>query len=640
MQTVKEAVTALTQKQLAKGFKLEGVYTYKDAESKPVYYRIRMKNPETGEKWIRPLWFDGAEWKLAEPEGIKPLYGLPAVLEHRKEYVWVVEGENKVRALEGLGVVAVTSGAASSAKGSDWSVLDGRNVIIWPDNDDPGKRYGEAVYKILLEEFRTTAKIIDVAKLGLEVGGDCVNWLEAHPNATVDDLFSLSQILPVKSEVVASINGLDSGEEKEPSHLEYSDQVVEKIGRNNLIFSENAFWLWDTSLWGKADERQVRRIIHETLSRKKVMRSKVDSILDIMKTELFRKDFEFDTKKGLINCLNGTLELSQDKEEWFLREHRREDYLTTCIPVNYNQEAECPRFMQFLDEIFAKDNDRADKIKMVCEALGYTLTTETHMERFILLIGAGANGKSVLLSLVEALCGKKNTSAVCPDQFDNQFQRAHLQGKLANIVTEIAEGAEINDASLKTIVSGELTTAEHKGKPPFDFHPYATCWFGTNHMPRTKDFSNALFRRATIIQFNEVFSEDIADKGLKLKLAQEAPGILNVALKHYTIANKRGWFTECESSIAARKAWALESDQVALFASEELERDPDVRIPSSIMFERYKEWARVQGINKTVHKNTLTARLKRLDFDTGHSGKVRQFLGVRFKLPPMDPTLN
>ncbi|MGE0199159.1 MAG: hypothetical protein AB7H48_07675 [Parachlamydiales bacterium] len=53
-----------------------------------------------------------------------------------------------------------------------------------------------------------------------------------------------------------------------------------------------------------------------------------------------------------------------------------------------------------------------------------------------------------------------------------------MQGKLANIITEIAKGSTIPDAQLKGIVSGEKVTAEHKHMAPF-----YTCWFGTNHMP-------------------------------------------------------------------------------------------------------------------------------------------------------------
>ena len=59
-------------------------------------------------------------------------------------------------------------------------------------------------------------------------------------------------------------------------------------------------------------------------------------------------------------------------------------------------------------------------------------------ERFMLLIGGGANGKTVLLKVVEALVGSDMVCAVQPSQLDNRFQRGHMAGKLVNLVTEIA----------------------------------------------------------------------------------------------------------------------------------------------------------------------------------------------------------
>jgi hypothetical protein len=103
------------------------------------------------------------------------------------------------------------------------------------------------------------------------------------------------------------------------------------------------------------------------------------------------------------------------------------------------------------------------------------LQQESRPRLDILLIGPGANGKSVLLEVIRLLVGPGQVAAVQPEQMDNRFQRAHLFGKLANIVTEIKEGGEIAGAALKAITSGELTTAEHKFKKPFDFQPFSTC---------------------------------------------------------------------------------------------------------------------------------------------------------------------
>jgi putative DNA primase/helicase len=38
-------------------------------------------------------------------------------------------------------------------------------------------------------------------------------------------------------------------------------------------------------------------------------------------------------------------------------------------------------------------------------------------------------------------------------------------------------------------------TVEHKMQAPFDFKPFCTLWIGTNHIPTTRDFSDAIFRR-------------------------------------------------------------------------------------------------------------------------------------------------
>lgn len=160
----------------------------------------------------------------------------------------------------------------------------------------------------------------------------------------------------------------------------------------------------------------------------------------------------------------------------------------------YTPETHAPRFELFLKEIFEGDADGEIKAQVLLEMMGYTFLSHCKYEKFIILVGNGANGKSVLLSVLTALIGAAFVSAVTPSQFGNRFQLAHLAGKMANIVTEISEGSDIEDGRLKAIVSGEVITAEHKHKPPFEFRPYATCWFGTN---RYRLRRNKIHHRAT-----------------------------------------------------------------------------------------------------------------------------------------------
>lgn len=416
-------------------------------------------------------------------------------------------------------------------------------------------------------------------------------------------------------------------------HLAWAREVITRLGDGDAIYTQSTFWRWDASgVWRAADDREVKQAAHAAIAEGgSVTRAIVDGVTDVVKTELFAADTPFDREDWRrVNVLNGTLRL--DADGWRLEDHARDDYLTTQLPVAYDQGAKCPRFAQFLREVFDGDPDAREKARCVVEAIGYTVLTTCRFEKFFLLVGSGANGKSVLLSVIEALVGHRYVAAVQPSQFENRFQRAHLHGKLANLVTEIAEGAEIADAQLKAIVSGELTTAEHKLRPPFDFRPFATCWFGTNHMPHTRDFSEALFRRAIVLTFNRKFYGAERDPHLKEKLLAELPGILAAGLKAVAGVIERGEFTIPASSIEASREWRLEADQVAQFVEEACSVGSGLKSSSADAYNAYLQWALASGIRKTVNRKNFTNRLERLGLEAGKgTGGVRVIhgLGVR-----------
>ena len=414
-------------------------------------------------------------------------------------------------------------------------------------------------------------------------------------------------------------------------HLDIAETVIRSFGNANSLYNQSFFWIWNKKgLWVKSDDRVFKQAIHSLVRGMDFRKSDVESILDMAKTEAFRPNHRFDMNTTAVNCLNG--ELYWAGGNWELREHKRENFRTTQIHVEYNPDATSPRFELFLLEVFEGDLDQAEKAFLICEALGYSLLSSTEYEKFFLLIGPGANGKSVLMDTLASLVGYEYVAAVQPSQFENIFQRAHLHGKLVNLVTEIAEGHEIADAQLKAIVSGEITTAEHKHKPPFDFQPYATCWFGSNHMPHTRDFSDALFRRAIIIPFNRTFQEHEQDKKLKSKLKDELPGILNLALEAIAGVFRHGEFTKTKSCERAKKEWRLNSDQVQQFANDECVLIPGTEIASGKLYKVYREWAADSGIKRTVNQNNFTVRMCRLGAEKAKgTGGIRLLAGIALK---------
>ena len=96
--------------------------------------------------------------------GRNPLYRLVDLKNNPSSLVWIVEGEKCADALAERGFVATASGSATSASITDWTPIKGRNVVIWPDKDDAGRKYATQVTKILLD-LKCQVKLIDIDNL-------------------------------------------------------------------------------------------------------------------------------------------------------------------------------------------------------------------------------------------------------------------------------------------------------------------------------------------------------------------------------------------------------------------------------------------------------------------------------------------
>ncbi len=418
-------------------------------------------------------------------------------------------------------------------------------------------------------------------------------------------------------------------------HLDLARKLIEQIGMQNILSVENGVFMWqDQGVWKMVEkgelQQKVQRIIEQEV---RVMSSLVDGVTKVFTNEIYRTNHQFNVgNPEVINCRNGELHLSKKQRRWDLKTHDREAYRTSQIPVEYDPLADAPRFREFIKEIFANDADANTKAKALLEMIGYSMVAHCRYELFIILIGVGANGKSVVLSVLEALVGSENTVGVQPSQFDNRFQRAHLRHKLANIVTEIRQGEVIADAELKGIVSGEPSTVENKFKDPFTMRPYATCWFATNHMPHTRDFSEALFRRALIIKFNRVFTDKEKNPKLKDELIEELPGILNLVLDAYANAVSSD-FTKPKSSEKAKEEWRLEADQVQQFILECCVKMPheEAMVQTSKMYAGYRWWADENGIYKTLTQKTFRDRLTRMGFGSKRTNSGRHVTHVEMR---------
>ena len=114
-----------------------------------------------GKKEFRP-WIPGVAYPKA-PE-VRPLYNIPNILNEQR-VVWV-EGEKCAQALIDAGIQATcTLGGAGAltrknADKFDFTPLRGKDLVIWPDNDDAGRRLAEIVREVAMDADANTVTIL------------------------------------------------------------------------------------------------------------------------------------------------------------------------------------------------------------------------------------------------------------------------------------------------------------------------------------------------------------------------------------------------------------------------------------------------------------------------------------------------
>jgi hypothetical protein len=160
----------------------DNVWQYDHADGSPAGVVLRWDRSD-GEKEIRPLTVSESGWiSKAMPEP-RPLYRLSAIIEAEKaETVYVCEGEKAADAVCSFGLVATASVGGSKAPGkTDWSPLDGKCVVIVPDNDQPGRQYAKKV-AIFIQQQAATAEVLiaDLSDTWPEIAdkGDATDWSE------------------------------------------------------------------------------------------------------------------------------------------------------------------------------------------------------------------------------------------------------------------------------------------------------------------------------------------------------------------------------------------------------------------------------------------------------------------------------
>jgi putative DNA primase/helicase len=268
-----------------------------------------------------------------------------------------------------------------------------------------------------------------------------------------------------------------------------SERIVALHGQDLRYCPPFKKWLvWDGRRWVVDIADEARRLAKKTIleylrqaiskgqeaaekfARQSLDTKRITNALREAQDQAYVLPDHLDQNPYLLNFLNCTIDLRTGAR----REHRREDLITKIVHFNYRPDAECPRFMQFLEEVTGGGPDESEAqlersgrlISYLQIALGYSLTGNTSEKAVFLLYGPRDNGKSTLLAtslkLLEeySVLLQIDTLMIKPGGETNNSQAdlADLRGARFVMTSETEEGQRLSEGKLKRCVANSVET--------------------------------------------------------------------------------------------------------------------------------------------------------------------------------------
>lgn len=313
---------------------------------------------------------------------------------------------------------------------------------------------------------------------------------------------------------------------------------------------------------------------------------------------------EFDRDPMLFCCNNGTVDLKTGK----LKPHDPADMITRISSVNFDPDAKCPEWQQFLADIIP-DPLVVEYLQL---AIGYCLTGLTIEQVMFILWGTGKNGKSVFSNVISTLIGgyametPPETLMRGRESSNNQPTNdlARLSGARMVNANETEEGQCLAESKIKAMTGDDVIIARFLHKEFFEFRPQFKIWIRTNHRPKIRGTDTGIWRRVKLIPFDVCIPAEKQDPDLTRKLMAELPGILNWAVEGCLLWQHCGLKSPPAVDMATED-YRSSQDLIGIFLNETCQICPQKKsgyVKAKDLYKAYCDWCEEAGERPMPHR--------------------------------------
>ncbi len=427
---------------------------------------------------------------------------------------------------------------------------------------------------------------------------------------------------------------------------EATEMMVEWIKNHNKICTTRddekpEMWIYQEGIYkpqGKSFIVEfIRRVLGEAfttfLGNQVIEKIRADTYIDA--NEFFQNNYveEIAVQNGILNLTTRRLSPFTPSKIFFNK-----------IPIWFDRVATCPNIEKHFEAVLKHNED----IPVIYELFGFLLYKDYFIEKAIMLIGTGRNGKGKSLELMKRFLGPDNCVNIPLQDFENdQYAMGELFSKLANLSADINKKALVKTGTFKNLTGRDMVSANRKFLNRAHFQNYAKQIFCANELPITYDTTPAFWNRWVLLEFPFTFlsqkeydtREDktnikLADPEIisKLTTEMELSGLLNLALDGLDRLRKQKDFSYIKSVAEVEILWRRKSCSFNAFMMDCLEEDWEGSITKQELRHAYSDYCKAHKLKMVKNEIILNLLTCEYGIDDVHPhGGERCWKGIKFK---------
>lgn len=377
--------------------------------------------------------------------------------------------------------------------------------------------------------------------------------------------------------------------------------------RNFYMFNGKIYEVVDVSVVEQAYQLLIEDLyIAPMLGRTGIRR---DNFVDVIRQyNILSPQFD------IVAFANGVVDFGSGVKEPMVMPFSPEYHVTYFHPYDYNPKAKCNKWLNFIHEVLPDQTSRL--ILQMFLGLGLTQrgtaysasegTESSKIELCLLLVGAGANGKSVIFDVACNLFGRDRISKMdyadlTADGDEGMRGRFPIKNAIFNWSSDSdpKKFGRKNTGIFKRIVSGEAVPMRELGKNVTELDTLPYLIFNLNELPFPEDASLGFIRRLQYISFDVSIPKERQDPNLAAKIVRtEMSGVFNWVFRGMMELRKRKFqFPAAEGSVRQLLLSLMDSAPVSAWTraygirpEPEAKKEQPIWMLASKMYECFRQF--------------------------------------------------